>query len=124
MDIFKKASQQKLRFNHAKGSLSVEQLWDLNLEDLDVLAVGLEEQVEKSAAKSFLTETSSANKVAKLRFEISLAVLQTKVANRDRALLAADTRKKRQRIAELIATKQDESLADKSIEELEALMAE
>jgi hypothetical protein len=38
MEIFKLASQQKLRFQTPKGSLSTEQLWELSLDELDALA--------------------------------------------------------------------------------------
>jgi hypothetical protein len=37
--MYKEAAKQKLRFATNKGNLSVEQLWDLNLTDLDSLAV-------------------------------------------------------------------------------------
>jgi len=123
-DGVKAASRKKLRINTERGPLSVEQLWDLDLQVLDELAVNLEAAVEKSAAKSFLTERSAKNIEAQLAFDVVLDILQTKVIDRDRALAAAETRKKRQRIAELIARKQEEDLEGKSIEELEALLEE
>lgn len=124
MDIYKAASRKKLRFTSPYGILTVEQLWDLDLKDLDALAVNLEKNVEKSSAKSFLTETTEDNKDAKLAFEVALDVLQTKVMYRDRAAAAAETRQRNQRIAELIQKKKDEELGDLSIEELEALLAD
>jgi len=124
MDIYKAASRKKLRFTSPYGVLTVEQLWDLDLKDLDALAVKLEQNVEKSSSKSFLTETTEDNKDAKLAFEVALDVLQTKVMYRDRAAAAAETRQKNQRIAELIQKKKDEELGDLSISELEALLAD
>ena len=34
--MYKKASKLKLRFQTQKGNLSVEQLWDLSLDDLKI----------------------------------------------------------------------------------------
>ena len=86
MENFKLASQQKLRFQTNKGLLSVEQLWDLSLEDLDALAVSLETEHKESGKKSFLVKTSAKDKTAKLRFDVVLDVLNTKVEAEQAAL--------------------------------------
>lgn len=123
MDLFKKASRKKLRISTPKGNLSVEQLWDLNLTELDALAVSLQDAVEKSSNRSFLSEKSSEDVEAKLRFDIVLDVLQTKLADQETAAKRAETRAQNQRIAEIIARKEDESLESLSIEELKAKLS-
>lgn len=122
MDIYKNASKQKLRFKTSKGNLSTEQLWDLSLNELDALAVSLEEETDKTAKKSFLTETSTKNQTAKLRFDIVLDVLETKVKARDTALKAAETKARNQKIMSLIQDKEDESLKEKSVDELKKML--
>jgi len=122
MENFKLASQQKLRFQTNKGLLSVEQLWDLSLEDLDALAVSLETEHKESGKKSFLVKTSAKDKTAKLRFDVVLDVLNTKVEAEQAALAERERKANNEKIIGIIADKQDESLKGKSIKQLEAML--
>lgn len=122
MENFKLASQQKLRFQTTKGLLSAEQLWDLSLQDLDMLAVSLEAEHKESGRKSFLTKTSAKDKTAKLRFDIVLDILNTKVEEEQTALAEIERKANNQKIISIIADKQDESLKGKSIKQLEAML--
>lgn len=122
MENFKLASQQKLRFQTNKGLLSVEQLWDLSLEDLDALAVSLETEHKESSKKSFIVKTSAKDKTAKLRFDVVLDVLNTKVEAEQAALAERERKANNEKIIGIIADKQDESLKGKSIKQLEAML--
>ena len=122
MENFKLASQQKLRFQTNKGLLSTEQLWDLSLEDLDALAVSLETEHKESGKKSFLVKTSTKDKTAKLRFDVALDVLNTKVEEMHAAQEAAEIKEHNKKIIALISEKKDESLKGKSIKQLEGML--
>lgn len=122
MENFKLASQQKLRFHTNKGMLSTEQLWDLSLEELDALAVSLEAEHKESGKKSFLTKTSVKDKTAKLRFDVVLDVLNTKVEEAQALQEAFEIKEHNKKIIQLISEKQDESLKGKSIKQLEAML--
>lgn len=122
MSNFKEATKQKLRIQTNKGSLSVEQLWDLSLTDLDTLAVSLQEEHEKSGKKSFLTKTSAKDKTTKLRFDVVLEVLNTKSAEAEAIAEAKEIKDHNAKILNLIAEKQDESLKGKSVKQLEAML--
>lgn len=122
MDIFKKASKQKLRIKSSKGNLSVEQLWDLSLEELDELAVSLEVEKDNSGKKSFLTTTSEKDATAQLKFAIVLDILTTKYNAQQIAAKAQETKAHNQKILALIKEKQDDDLKGKSVEELESLL--
>lgn len=122
MDNFKQASKQKIRFSTNKGVLTTEQLWDLSLSDLDTLAVSLEEAYKNSKGKSYLEKRTVADKAIKLQFDVVLEVLQTKVAEADKAREAKETKEHNQKILELINEKQDENLKGKSIKELEKML--
>lgn len=122
MENFKLASQQKLRFQTNKGLLSVEQLWDLSLEDLDTLAISLETEHKESGKKSFLVKTSAKNKITKLRFDVVLDVLNTKVEEIQAAQEATEIKEHNKKIIALIAEKKDEVLKGKSINQLEAML--
>ena len=122
MDNFKLASKLALRIPTALGSLSVEQLWTLTVSQLDTLAVSLEEALEKSGRKSFVVKTTEKNKLAKLKFDIVLDVLTTKMEEETAAATARDTKAHNQKILSLIADKKENSLRDKTVEELEAML--
>lgn len=122
MDNFKQASKEKLRFNTTKGSLTTEQLWDLSIPDLDDLAVSLEEQHQESGRKSFVLKKSAKDKTAKLRFDVVLEVLNTKMADNDAILEAKNIKEHNQKILGIIADKKDKSLEGKSIKELEGML--
>lgn len=121
-EIYKAASKSKLRIATSKGPLSVEQLWDLSKTELDELAVQLEAEHTASGTKSFLTEKTEKSAESKLKFDIVLDVLETKVKIDETARKAADTKAHNAKIYELILKKKDGDLEGKSIEELEALL--
>lgn len=120
--MYKEASKQKLRFTTTKGNLSVEQLWELSLDELNGLALGLEETYKDSGKKSFLTTRSVKDKTAKLRFDIVLDVLNTKVDEANAAKEAKDIKAHNEKILELIQGKEDEALKGKSVRELKAML--
>lgn len=122
MENFKLASQQKLRYQTTKGLLSTEQLWDLSLDELDALAVSLETEHKLSGKKSFLIKTSVKDKTAKLRFDVVLDILNTKVEEMNAATQTAEIKEHNKKIIQLISEKQDQSLKGKSIKELEAML--
>lgn len=122
MDIFKEASQQKLRFNTSKGQLSTENLWDLSIAELDKLALTLEKEYDNSAPSSFLKKRSPKDRTAKLSFDVVVDILNTKVALDDAAKDARETKEFNDRIISLIAEKQDEELKGKSIADLKKML--
>lgn len=120
--IYKAASKLKLRFQTTKGTLGVEQLWGLSLAELDALAVSLEQAYKDSKSKSFLDKKSEKDKIIKLRFDIALDVLNTKVEEKEAAKKKAEDKEHDQKILSIIKEKQDEALKGKSIKELEKML--
>ena len=120
--IYKAASKLKLRFQTTKGTLNVEQLWGLSLAELDALAVSLEQAYKDSKSKSFLDKKSEKDKIIKLRFDIALDVLNTKVEEKEAAKKKAEDKEHDQKILSIIKEKQDEALKGKSIKELEKML--
>ena len=108
MENFKQASKQKLRFQTTKGVLSVEQLWDLSLSDLDSLAVSLQEAYENSKGKSFLTKRTTKDATIKLQFDVVLDILQTKVEESELLREAKENKEHNEKILNLISEKKDE----------------
>ena len=116
--MYKEASKQQLRFTTSKGSLSVEQLWQLSVEELDTLAVALEKEHNESGKKSFLIKKSVKDKTSKLRFDIVLDILGTKVEEQEAATKAREDKEHNQKIFAMIEEKQDDKLKGMSIADL------
>ena len=117
--MYKKASKLKLRIATTLGLLSVEQLWDLTIGQLDAVAVKLQEEYKKSGEKSFVLKKSKKDAVAKLKFDIVLDILTNKVEIAEVAAKSAETKAHNQKILGLIAEKKDEDLKGMSVEDLE-----
>ena len=122
MSNFKEAVKSKLRISTTVGLLSVEQLWDLPLAQLDKIAVDLEEQYKESGKKSFLVSKSKKDKDIKLAFDIVLEILEDKVEERDLALKASTIKEHNQKILSKIQEAKDKELDGLSAEELEKLL--
>lgn len=129
MEIYKKASKKKLRFSTNRGSLSVEQLWDLPKEEIRQLVIKAREAAKKSSGEVNDTELSFLDAPAKtkatddeLRFEILKDIYLTKKSAEEKAQKKAETKRNNQKLLDLIARKQDEALEKKSIKELEKML--
>lgn len=120
--MYKEASKQKLRFSTVRGSLTVEQLWDLDLETLDTYAVSLEEDYKNSKGKSFLDKKTTKDKTLKLQFDIVLDILQSKVEEAESLRDAKESKEYNQKILGIIQEKKEDALKGKSIKELEGLL--
>jgi len=120
MENYKELTRLKTRFTTSKGSLSVEQLWDLSVTELDSLAVSLEEQYKNSKGKSFLDKKTTKDKTLKLQFDVVLDILNTKVDEAEALRDAKEIKEHNEKINSLIKQKMDGKLAEMSIEELEA----
>lgn len=120
--MYKEASKQKLRFQTSRGVLNTEQLWDLPLNELDTLAVQLQDAYNNSKGKSFLDTKTTKDKSLKLRFDIVLDVLQTKVEENEAARVKQENKEHNEKILTLISEKKDDELKDKSVKELEKML--
>jgi hypothetical protein len=127
MNIFEQAAKSKLRWESAKGSITVEDLWDLPLTSargvsLDGLAIKLNKAVNESRQLSFVDVVNKGSAATKLKFDIVKYILDFKVAEGKSKVEASTKKAQTDRILGLIANKQDEVLAGKSIEELQKLL--
>jgi len=128
-NIFEKAARTKLRFQTARGSLSVEQLWDLPLESGEVnlykLAEELLGEVSTKPAKklSFFKKSVSADETAELRFEIVKYIVVTRVAEIEEKTNKAVVDSEKRELDQLIAAKEQEAKGNLSLEELKAARA-
>lgn len=122
MELFKLAAKEKYRFPF-RGNISVEDLFDLTTSQLDVVYKELKSQVKESS-DSLLKEVSTEDKELKNKIEIVKTIFEDKMTEATQKEQALAEKQRKERIKELIAQKKDKDLADKSIEELEAMLGE
>ena len=115
--MFERASKMKLRFASDRGVLSAEDLWDLSLEELDEIALKLDEKKE-THKKSFLDVESTENAATKLQLDIVLYVLKVKQEEVTDRKEAADKKKRYDHLLEILSRKQDAELEEMSIEDI------
>lgn len=130
MNIFEKASRDKLRYSTQVGQISVEDLWDLPLQngsnglDLDHIAKTCNKLIKHNKEESFVESPTPADEELELKFEIVKHVISVKITERDEAKEAKAKKEKKEKLLGLLAEKQDEELKGKSTEELQAMIAD
>lgn len=122
-NIFEFAVRNKLRFAF-KGNLSVEDLWDLKVEELDSIFKNLNSQVKQSQEESLLTTKSKADAELEVKIAIVKYIVKTKLEEKEAKAKAFENRAKKQKIMEIMATREDEALHNMSDEDLKKMLAE
>ena len=120
--MFEIATRTKMRFPF-KGMVSVEDLWDLSVKDLDSIFKTLNAQVKKSQEESLLATKTKEDETLAIQIEIVKHIVKTKLNEAETAKQSKELKEKKQKIMEIIAAKQDESLHNASVEELQAMLA-
>lgn len=116
-NIFMTATRNKYRFTY-HGSLTVEDLWDLSTKDLDNIFKSLNREVKVVNEDSLFDSIEVQDEVLKNKIAIVRYIFETKVAEASANADAMAKKKQRERIMEVLAKKQDESLESRTEEEL------
>lgn len=123
--MFEKATRQKYRFDSLKGQLTVEQLWDLPLQakngfDLDTVAKVVNQELKGVTEDSFI-ETRSNPRKGELedKLEVVKHIIATKQAENAAKLDEANRKVERERLQQILATKQAQQLEGLSVEEIQ-----
>lgn len=122
-NIFQQASRLKLRFQTSKGFLNTEQLWDLSLTSLDQLYISLKEQLGTSSTEGLIKNSTTTKEDAELTLKLNILVevFNTLTKEKEAKEKQKAIQSQNARIDDLIARKEDEQLANMSIEELQKL---
>ena len=121
--LFELASRNKWRFPY-KGYISVEDLWDLSIEELDKVFKVLNAEAKAVGEESLLTTKSTEDAVLDAKILIVRYIASVKDAEAAARKQAAENSEKKQQILSIIAAKQNEALQNSSIEELEKMLEE
>lgn len=118
-NIFKYAAKNALRFPY-KGMASVEDLFDLGLNELDNIYKTLKKQQKNDAGESLIEDKTPQDTQLEVKLAIVKEIFDDKKASIDRAKKTAEKKAQAQKILSIMNRKQDEALQNMSMEELQA----
>ena len=117
-DIWIECIRNKYRFEF-KGLISAEDLFDLKLEDLDVIYKGLKREQEDLHGDSLLeSDENPAKQEVEAKIDIVKSIFSIKKIEMENAKKALANKAQKAKILAIIENKQDQELSEKSIEEL------
>lgn len=121
--MFEKATQMKLRFQY-RGSLSVEDLWDLSLQELDSIYKELNAKAKTLQEDSLLDKKSEADAVLELQIEIVKRIVAVKLEQKQSLLQKAKDKRRKEKLMQYLEEKQDEELRELPADELQKMIEE
>jgi hypothetical protein len=125
MNIFEQATRRAIRFESAKGDLSVEQLWDLPLQsrnqfDLDTVAKTVNRQLNAVTEESFVSvRENPAKETLSLKLEIVKHIISVKLQEAEEARNRATKASEKEKLLRLLDEKQNEALRALTPEEIQ-----
>lgn len=119
--MFEVATRKKFRFPF-KGSISVEDLWDLSPQQLDGIYKTLNSQQKQAQEASLLTVRTAEDEDLSLKIEIIKHIVSVKQDEINAAVRAKEVKDQREKIMAILADKQDQDLRSKTPEELQAML--
>lgn len=122
-NIFEYAVRNKIRFPF-KGMISVEDLWDLPLANLDSIYKTLNKQVKQSEEESLLVTKTTVDTELEVQIAIVKHIVSVKLEEQEAREKAAAKKAQKQKIMAIIATKEDEELQNSSVDDLRKMLDE
>jgi len=123
MSMFEQAFRLQLRFESAKGLLTVEDLWNLPLTsdtskaNLDDLARDLYHKVKSAGEVSFVTEAKT-DPTVQLAFDIVKHVIGVRLEENKAAEMARQNKALKQKLMEVLDRKENAALENLTPDEL------
>lgn len=122
-NIFEYAVRNKVRFPF-KGMISVEDLWDLSLTNLDSIYKTLNKEIKQSEEESLLATKTNVDTELEVQIAIIKYIVTVKLEEQEAREKAAAKKAQKQKIMSIIATKEDEALQNTSVEDLRKMLDE
>jgi uncharacterized protein YfeS len=120
-NIFEVASRMKIRFAY-RGMITVEDLWDLSVQELDRIFQKLNKALKESKEESLLSPQAKEDSELAIAVAIVRHIVEVKLAEAAIALAAVERKAKKQKILAILADKQDDSLRNMSQEDLTKML--
>ncbi len=121
--LFETATRNKMRFPF-RGMISVEDLWDLSLTNLDSVFKTLNAEAKKSEEESLLETKSKENEELSNKIEIVKYIVNIKLEEKKTKENARKNAEMKKRLLEIKAKRQDAALENMSDEDLDKMLAE
>lgn len=124
------AARKQYRFPTNRGDITFEQLWQLPLTvtngfDLNTTAVEINRTLKALTEESFVNTKPTPGKAdLENKLELVKLVIATKQEEQAEARRKAEKAAKREKLVQLLADKEDESLKNLSADEIRAKLAE
>lgn len=122
-NIFEAATRNKFRFPF-RGIVSVEDLWDLTPENLDIVFKNLNTQKSKAGEESLLANRAGTDEELLMKIDIVKHIVAVKLNEAEVRNKAAEKRAKKQMIMSIINEKQNDALHNMSVDELTAMLSD
>lgn len=130
MNIFEQATRKRYRYPSIKGEITTEQLWELSLThrsgfDLDSVAKEINRQLKDAEEESFVaTKANPVKEALTIKLEVVKHIIGVKLAEQQAAKDRSAAAEKRQRLQEVLHSKQNAALENLSEEEIQKQLAE
>ena len=121
--MFEYAARNKLRFPF-KGQVSVEDLWDLTITQLDGIYKTLNAPRKAENEESLLSTKSPADKVLETKIAIIKHIVSVKQSEAETARKAKENRERKQYLMSILADQEEAELRSKSSDELMKMIKE
>jgi len=121
VNMFEVAVKSKFRFLY-KGIINTEDLFDLSLNDLNVVYQTLKKQQKQTQEESLLEIKSQEDQELDVKIQIVKHIFDEKVNKREMKLKEKEFKQHEQKIMEIIARKQDVEYENMSIDELNKMI--
>ena len=130
MPLFENAVRNKFRFNSTKGSLTVEDLWDLPLtstkgSSLDSIAKLINKDLKSEEEESFVNPSSNSKaKLLQNKLDIVKRVIQVKQEENEASRKLVEKRNQREKLLQIREMKEHQELTSMSLEEIDQLISD
>jgi hypothetical protein len=129
-NIFEQATRMKLRYPSNRGLITTEDLWELPLNAkngfaLDDVAKAINKELKAAQEESFTnTVPNPARTMLELQLEIVKHVIAVVIAENNARLALAGKKAEKDRLLEILASKQQEKLMGMTEEQIQARIKE
>lgn len=121
--LFENATRRKYRYPY-KGKISTEDLWDLDVNNLDEIYKTLNKEMKESLEESLIYSQSKENKELAEKLEIIKHIVSVKLEDQREKLAETERAETRRKLLELKAEREHDRLREMSDEELDKMLEE